>query len=227
MPAPNRHQLHRKQEFVKRLLDWWTNNKRDFPWRKTKNPYEVLVAEVLLRKTTAEQVKKIYPKFLKKYPSPAALARTSTRNLKNFLMPLGMENRRAGLLRKLGRKIVENHGGAIPSRAEDLLELPGIGRYATNAVLCFSYGEEVPLVDTNIARLIARFFDFKSKKNRLKDDPSLWAFVGSLLPPGRSSELNLAMLDFAARICTATNPKCDKCVVRDICRHQCVRKGKT
>jgi A/G-specific adenine glycosylase len=177
------------------------------------------VAEILLRKTTARQVEKLYSKFLEKYPAPRALANTSTKELQTLLRPLGMEYKRARLFKKLGAKIVENHDGKVPDRLNELLELPGVGRYAANAVLCFAYGKDEPLVDTNVVRVVVRVFGFKSQKARLKDDPSLWAFAKSLLPSGGSRNFNLALLDFAAQVCTAKNPKCDKCIERDICQY--------
>lgn len=161
----------------------------------------------------------MYLKFLEKYPSPQALANTATRELQTLLRPLGMEHKRANLLKKLGAELAEKHNGKIPSQPEKLLELPGVGRYAANAVLCFAYGQDVAIVDTNVVRVAVRFFGFKSSRARPKDDPSLWSFVESIIPPGRGKEFNLAILDFGSMVCTARSPRCRECVVRDLCQH--------
>jgi len=203
--------------FADRLLAWWAENKRSFPWRKTNDPYEVLVAEVLLRKTTSRQVNKIYRKFLSEFPTPVRLAGARVGQIKKLIEPLGMEHKRAFLLKKLGEEIAVRHRGRVPSRAEELLGLPGVGRYAAHAVLCLAYGRGAAMVDTNVTRVVTRFFGFKSTKARPKDDPSLWSFVESLIPPGRAREFNLALLDFAAKVCTARKPRCRECILRDLC----------
>jgi A/G-specific adenine glycosylase len=210
--------LDHRGGFVDKLLEWWPKNARDFPWRKTQNPYYILIAETLLRKTTAKQVEQMYPTFLEKYPSPSHLALADLRTLRKILKPLGLENRRAASLKKLAQVIVAKYGGAVPRRREELMELPVVGRYATNAVLCFAYGTEAPLVDTNVVRIITRFFSFESRKTRLKDDPYMWMFAESLLPAGRARDFNLALLDFAAQVCRARNPKCGECIVRNMCK---------
>ncbi|WP_054644757.1 HhH-GPD family protein [Thermoanaerobacter thermocopriae] len=125
----------KKEAFVDQLLKWWDRNKRDFPWRHTKNPYDVLIAEMLLRKTTAQQVEKIYNDFLNRYPNSKALAEADENELKKMLRPLGMEHARAKLLKRFGAVVEEEYGGVIPSDYAVLLKLPGVGMYATNSVL--------------------------------------------------------------------------------------------
>jgi len=204
--------------FAEKLLAWWTENKRDFPWRRTDDPYKVLIAEMLLRKTTSRQVEKIYGGFADEFPTPIRLVQANVNYLKKLIEPLGMEHKRATLLKKLGKEIAEKHKGGVPSQLEELLALPGVGRYAASAVLCLAYGQKAAMVDTNAARVVMRFFGFKSTKARPKDDPSLWSFVESLIPSGRAKEFNLAILDFGAMVCTARNPKCGECIVRGLCR---------
>lgn len=218
MPTSSRYHLEPRRYFAKKLLDWRLKNTRDFPWRKTKNPYRILIAETLLRKTTAKQVQQIYSSFLEEYPSPQHLASADGCMLKKILRPLGLENRRAALLKKLAQDLIKKYGGAVPKHKEELMKLPGIGRYSANAVLCLAYGEELPMVDTNVIRVVTRFFGFKSKRVRLKDDPSLWTFVESILPSSKAKDFNLGLLDFAARVCTARNPKCNECPMGDLCK---------
>ncbi len=199
MAGKSRH-FNLKAIFVRRLIEWWDKNKRDFPWRRTSEPYAVLIAEVLLRKTTAQQVKKVYSAFLSKYPDPKSLSKADENNLKSLLAPLGMEHRRANLLVRLGKVLVEKYNGAVPTEADDLLQLPGVGMYSANAVLCFAYGRDVPLVDTNVVRVFQRVFGFQSRKKRPREDRTLWNFVASMIPPGNARSFNLAVIDFASAV---------------------------
>lgn len=215
-----------KTNFSKHLLKWWKKNKRDFPWRRTKNPYAVLVAEMLLRKTTALQVERIYNNFISKFPNPKALSNTNENKLKNFLKPLGMEYRRAKLPIELGKTLMETHNGKVPSNQEDLLKLPGVGLYSANAVMSFCHGQNAPTVDTNFIRVIQRVFGLKSKRARARDDGNVWKFAQVLVPKGKSRNFNLAVLDFAAKICKPRNPKCDSCPLNDDCLfYKSTKKG--
>ncbi|MFW6172234.1 MAG: hypothetical protein ACOC5T_00615 [Elusimicrobiota bacterium] len=208
------------------ILQWWKKNKRDFPWRHTKEPYAVLIAEMLLRKTTAVQVKDMYSCFIKRYPNPEALSKADKSHLEKLLLPLGMEHQRAELLIKMGKALVDRFSGRVPVIKEDLLELPGVGPYAANAVLSFSYNQNEPMVDTNFIRVIERVFGEKSSKARARNDIKIWEFAGSLIPDGESRELNLGIIDFAAVLCKARNPKCIKCPVKQICRYEnkCIKE---
>ncbi|ADQ42065.1 HhH-GPD family protein (plasmid) [Caldicellulosiruptor acetigenus I77R1B] len=206
-----------KDAFSTLLLKWWEENKRDFPWRHTNNPYHVLIAEMLLRKTTAQQVAQVYTEFIQKYPSSKVLMNANEDELVKILKPLGMELVRAKLLKKLALAIEKEWKGIIPSQQKDLLKLPGVGKYTANAVLSLIYLEDVPLVDTNFIRVIERVFNVKSSKSRAREDPSIWKFAYELIPKGNSRNFNLAVLDFAALICKAKKPQCSICPLITIC----------
>jgi len=211
-------EFSRKKEAIgDLLLKWWTKNKRRFPWRRRKKPYAVLIAEMLLRKTTAKQVEKIYVDFLKKFPNPKSLSDADKNDLKEMLNPLGMENHRAELFKKFGKTIVNDFKGRIPKTEKELFKLPGVGQYAINAVLSFSYNRDVPMVDTNFIRVIERVFSLKSSKMRARNDSKIWEFAGKLIPAGKSREFNLAVLDFAAVVCKQRNPECVVCPLTSIC----------
>jgi len=212
-----RHYSKSKRIIGNLLLKWWENNKRTFSWRRTSRPYNVLIAEMLLRKTTAKQVEEEYRGFIKKYPNPKVLSEADNNELSNRLRPLGMEHKRAQLFLKFGKTIMKEFKGRLPSTKEELLKLPGVGLYATNAVLSFSQNKDVPLVDTNFIRIIDRVFGFKSEKSRARNDKKIWEFATMLVPRGRSREFNLAVLDFAAVLCKAKNPKCDICPLIKYC----------
>jgi A/G-specific adenine glycosylase len=203
--------------FAENLIFWHRTNNASFPWREEKDPYKILVSEILLRKTTRKQVKEIFPCFFQKYPRFSVLAEAPLVEIDEAIRPLGMEHKRAQLLKELAGRIMSERGGAVPTTEKDLLALPGVGRYAANAVLCFAGGKDAPLVDTNAIRVIQRVFSFKAKKKRARTDPEVWEFVSSLVPPGKGRVFNLALLDFAAAVCMSRNPKCGSCPNDAIC----------
>jgi len=215
-----RHYSKPKKIIGNLLLEWWKKNKRHFPWRRRKNPYAILIAEMLLRKTTAKQVEKMYSSFLKKYPSPKALSEAKKNKLKKILTPLGIEHHRTNLLIEFGKTVIDDFNGKIPSSEKELRKLPGVGPYATNAVLSFSHNKNVPMVDTNFIRVIERVFHFTSSNARARNDSKLWEFAEDLIPNGKSREFNLAVLDFAATVCKSQNPKCNTCILIQICKSQ-------
>jgi A/G-specific adenine glycosylase len=207
----------RNKLFAKHLLSWWSKNKKEFSWRKTKDPYKVLIAELLLRKTTSKQVERIYDTLIARYPNPEKLAKSSRGDLKEILRHLGMEHVRTNIFIRLAKMLVQDLNGHIPSNEKGLRELPGIGKYSANAILCTAYGKDVPMVDTNAVRVIGRVFNFKSSKARVKDDPEIWDFVTGLIPSGKGKEFNLAVIDFAHGICLPHNPLCSTCPLGSIC----------
>lgn len=209
----------KKNEFVSRLLTWRCLTHPNYPWRETSDPYEILVAELFLRKTTRRQVKRIYTQFFMKYPNVRALSKADINAIRNVIKPLGMEFIRASALKKIADIIIHKHGGKIPRSRERLLELPHIGPYIANAVMCFAYDKDYALLDTNVVRVITRVFSYKSLKKRPRDDNRMWEFVHTLAPPGRTRDFNLAILDFAASICLPRSPKCRSCPLTDICDH--------
>ncbi len=210
---------NRQKIFAKRLLRWHRRNFLRFPWRETKNPYKILLAEMLLRKTTRNQVNKIFRKLVKKYPNPKALAEADTSELEGIIEPLGMQKKRSPLLIRVAGYLLEKHRGKIPMDVEELKRIPGVGEYTANAVLCLACNKPLPLVDTNTIRVVGRVFQVKSKKIRARADQNIWSFVESLLPKNKGRELNLAMLDFANIVCRPKLPKCHQCSIEDICSY--------
>ena len=208
------------EEIQLRLLNWFSQNKRDFPWRKTKDPYDVLIAEKLLQQTSVnELVVKIYRQLLNKYPTINALNSADVKDLRKLIQPLGFMYR-AKELKELARAIVNIHKGVIPNKLNALLELPGVGDYIARAVLCFAYGQLVPIVDTNVARLLFRLFGLHGK---FPQNPArnrrLINLASNLIPEDNAKNYNLAVLDFCAAICTPSNPKCEICPLLDLCHH--------
>lgn len=207
----------KERQFISILLEWFASNRRDFPWRRTKDPYKILIAEVMLQRTKADQVVPTYESFLKRYPDPHTLSEASVAELKAEIFSLGLEKRAEGL-KKLAEQLIEEHGGKIPSTKDSLVKLHGVGNYIANAILCHSFGVDVPTVDANFARLLVRVFSLKPKHPAQKDK-RIWAFAESLmlLVRGRARVLNLAILDLASKICTPQKPSCRICPLESVC----------
>jgi len=209
--------VKKKDEFVFKILDWFEENRRDFPWRRTADPYKVLVAEMMLQKTTSKQVSGIFEDFVNKYPDPSSLSAATLEEIESKIGSLGIEHKRAVNFKECAYQLTNRYGGQIPCKREELLSLPGIGDYIANAVLCFACGEKLPLVDTNIVRLLERFFGMKSKKARARTDKTFWNAVAEMIPAKRAKQFNLGLLDFASLVCSAKNPKCGTCPLHEKC----------
>jgi len=205
------------ESFVRVLLEWAKDNTRDFPWRRTKDVYKILVAEIMLQRTKAEQVVPVYERFVKKYPDPHSLSKASVSELRVEIHSLGLEKRVQGL-KKLAEQLVEEHMGEIPCSRNDLLKLHWVGNYIANAILCHAFGKDVPTVDANFARVFVRVFSLKSKHPAQKDK-RIWDFARGLMPlvKNNARTLNLGILDLASKICTPQKPSCEICPLNSIC----------
>jgi A/G-specific adenine glycosylase len=203
--------------FRKKILDWYNSHGVHYPWRTSTDPYQILLCEILLRKTTRKQVARIFYTFFYKYRSFQDLAAADENEIKKVIRPLGIENNRTKIIKNLADFVINNYNGTLPLNKADLLKLPGVGLYSANAVLCMIKGERVPLVDTNTIRIIQRVFSYRSSSERIRTDPKIWQFASSLIPSERSKDFNLALLDFAAEICRYKNPLCHVCPLREDC----------
>jgi A/G-specific adenine glycosylase len=214
--------------FQRRLLAWYRIHQRELPWRATRDPYKILVSEIMLQQTQVDRVVPKYREFLRRYPTLEALARARTPQLRRTWYPLGY-NVRPLRLRQIARRALRDHGGRIPDSSDGLLAMDGIGRYTAGAVLSFAFERDAPIVDTNIARLLSRYFGLTARP-RTKQRPSskrtgtfgvgasLWRMAEAVIPKGKGPVINQAMMDFGALICTARAPKCPTCALRRTCR---------
>ena len=206
--------------FQSKIIKWYdTHGDKHLPWRNTNNPWHVLIAGLLLKKTTTKQVLQIYSKFIDKYPNPKAILESSKDEIRNLIKPLGLEHRRTELIMRLSLIILDEFEGKIPSTRKELKKLPGIGDYIASEVLLIAYNKPKPLLDRNMIRVLERIFSLKTTKKRAHTDPKLWAFAEKLIPtdPEKAKAFNYGVLDFARKICTARNPKCTSCPIRNIC----------
>ena len=198
------------EEFREALLLWSTSNYRTFPWRKPgRSPYELVVAEVLLQQTRAEQVAGLFPQLLRRCPGWRDLATIPIAELEDLLKPLGLQNRRAVTLNALARSVTQK---GLPDTAEGLQELPGIGQYMGRAIAAQLFGEVVAPVDTNVARVLERVFG----RRRLADiryDPALQSLALKLVPPSNPGGYLVSTLDFASTVCRPRSPICEDCPV--------------
>jgi A/G-specific adenine glycosylase len=210
--APN----HRRT--VKRLLAWSKQNTRKFPWRVRRSPYRVLLAEKLLQQTAArDAVAYAYRELIAYCPTPAKLASAHVGRLKKIIRPLGFLYR-ARELKALGKILSTRFSGSVPADLRSLLQLPGVGDYAARAVLSFAYKENTPVVDTNVARFLHRFFGLNSPiPSNPARSKALLNLAANLLPPGESIAFNFAILDLCAAVCVPNKPKCDVCPMRSGC----------
>jgi len=144
------------ENFRSRLLRWADDNLRTFPWWETSDPYDILIAEILLQKTAAEKVEPVYREFLSTYPGLEELAVADRSELADIIYSLGLQNKRSEALVTIGRML---RGDSVPDDVNRLLELPYVGRYAANATLCFAFGEPRSIVDANVVRVYNRIFD--------------------------------------------------------------------
>jgi A/G-specific adenine glycosylase len=204
-----------KRRFQQRLLKWYREHGRDLPWRKTSNPYHILVSEVMLQQTQVDRVIPKYHEFLTRYPSFEELADAAVHDVKKTWYPLGY-NIRPERLHSIACETVERYGGKLPRAAEALLSFKGIGRYTAGAIRSFAFNEDAPILDTNVIRVLHRVFvgagDAKSQK------AILWDLSAALIPRGKGYDFNQALMDFGAIVCTARDPYCLLCPMKSFCK---------
>lgn len=193
------------------LIDWFSENRRDFPWRKETDSYRILIAEKMLQQTSYGHVLKVYDKFIETYPTIHALNESSIDKITNNIRPLGFHNQRAKQLTEMASVIVAEYNGSVPSTVNELQSLPGIGPYVANAVACFAFNQKTPIIDVNVRRVFSRAFKWGNIKDRL-----LEPILHELLPEGREKEFNWGIIDFSSLICSR-KPKCRKCFARPYC----------
>jgi len=205
-----------RQRFRRRLLDWYRKNGRDLPWRRTRDPYHILVSEVMLQQTQVDRVLPKYEEWLGKYPTLAALATAQEDDVAETWRPLGY-NIRPRRLHAIARESVARYGGELPSDADTLLSFKGIGEYTAGAVLSFAFGQRAAILDTNVARVLFRVFIGRGQPKAHAMRRQLWSLSRTLLPLRHVFDFNQALMDFGATVCTARKPQCLLCPMRPDC----------
>jgi A/G-specific adenine glycosylase len=199
-----------RQLFSERLLDWYGQHKRDLPWRADREPYRVWLSEVMLQQTRVAAVLEHYRRFLKKFPTVQKLASARESSVLAAWSGLGYY-RRARMLHAAAKHVVNEFGRRFPKTSDELLALPGIGRYTAAAIASIAFDEPVAVVDGNVERVIGRV------RGRQASGEELWTVAESWLDRKRPGDFNQAMMELGATICLPRAPQCLLCPVRDLC----------
>ena len=196
------------KQLKKDLLTWYTNNKRSFSWRNTNDPWKILLIEIISQQTQINRADTYYQKFIKRFPTPESMSKSSLKTILKMWSGLGYNNRAKRLYESSKLLAEQGFEGIYPN----FEILPGVGPYTKNAILSFAYGDNVLAVDTNLQRIIIRYFGIDNTKDYLREYSDL------LLESIKSEDLNQAFMDFGSSICTSSNTKCDICPLEKNCK---------
>jgi A/G-specific adenine glycosylase len=189
------------------LFSWYRNNKRTFSWRNTNDPWKIFLIEIISQQTQINRADDYYKKFIKEFPTPESMAKSSLKKVLELWSGLGYNNR-AKRLYESSKMLSESSFDSINPNFEIL---PGVGPYTKNAILSFAYGDSVLAIDTNLERIITRYFGVDDAKDYLK------RYSQSLLKKVNSKDLNQAFMDFGSMVCTSLSPSCDICPLETEC----------
>jgi A/G-specific adenine glycosylase len=199
------------------LLQWYRRHKRTLPWRSTRDPYRILVSEVMLQQTQVQTVIPYYERWLKAFPTLRALAKAPLNRVLKAWEGLGYYSR-ARSLHALAKAVSKHHKGQLPSTFEELTALPGIGRYTAGAVLSIAFGKNYAVLDGNVMRVLARYFAIRRDISKPSTHRDLWALAERLLPHSHAGDFNQALMELGATVCTPKNPNCPNCPVQRTCQ---------
>src|SRR5579872_1226028 len=199
-----------KRRFQQRLLEWFDRHKRDLPWRRDRDPYRIWLSEIMLQQTRVAAVVDHYQRFLQRFPSIEKLASARESSVLAAWSGLGYY-RRARMLHAASKKIVKQYGGNFPRRTEDLLALPGIGRYTAAAIASIAFDEPIAVVDGNVERVLKRV------RGKNLAGEQLWSAAAEFLDRGRPGDFNQALMELGAVLCSPRQPQCLLCPVSDLC----------
>jgi len=198
------------------LLEWYRQHQRPLPWRQRSDPYAVWVAEIMLQQTRVETVIPYFVRWMERFPDVNSLAQASEEEVLRLWEGLGYYQRARNLWRA-AQRIVQEHGGKLPSRLSDLRHLPGIGDYTAAAIAAFAFGQDEVALDGNLERVLTRLFDQPLPAGSAKTRRALKALARQHLPAGQAAEYNQALMDLGATICLPLSPRCEVCPVEAFC----------
>lgn len=201
----------------KTLLPWYQKNKRDLPWRETKDPYKIWVSEIMLQQTQVKTVIPYYLRWLETFPGIASLAKAPLPKVLKLWEGLGYY-RRARNLQEAAKLLMEKHGGRFPSDPETVYSLPGIGKYTGGAILSIAFGIPAPILDGNVARILSRLFAIPDPVDTGPGQKKLWRLAEKLLPQKNPGDFNQAMMELGATVCLPQQPACLICPVSRFCK---------
>lgn len=207
---------------IRKLLHWYRQHRRDLPWRRTSDPYRILLSEIMLQQTQVQTVVPYYHRFLEAFPTFEALAQAPLDRVLKLWEGLGYYAR-ARNLHRLAQTVVQDFDSTLPSDFQTLRGLPGIGRYTAGAVASIAFRQDYPVVDGNVQRVFARYFAIDRNLNNPAEKEKLWSLAESLIPSGEAGDYNQALMELGATICTPQQPHCGLCPIRKGC--QALRKN--
>ena len=207
--------MEKGKAFAELLLKWYRKNRRSYVWRQKKDAYSILIAEIMLQRTKANQVEPVYIDFMRRFPDVRELDQATEKEIGEYFGRLGLLWR-TGLVKRLAGELVDRFDGGIPEDRDELLSLPAVGDYVADAVLSFARGKDVAVVDANVCRILGRVFGLTSR-GEARRNRRFRRVAQELVPSGRANEFNWAMIDFAALTCTPRHPKCDSCPMNKFC----------
>ncbi|MEB2312102.1 MAG: A/G-specific adenine glycosylase [Sorangiineae bacterium] len=216
MKASERRSGPRPTELARRLLVWFDANRRELPWRATRDPYAVWVSEVMLQQTQVTTVTPYYLRFMERFPDLEALARASEHEVLHVWQGLGYYSRARNLLAG-ARAVVERHAGRVPSEVRELTRLPGIGPYSAGAIASIAYERRVPLIDGNVVRVLTRLYALPGDPKRAPLARELAARAAALVPAERPGDFNQALMELGATVCVPRAPRCEACPLAKLC----------
>ncbi len=205
-----------REDFQKQLLDWFTHNMRPLPWRTHYTPYEVWISEIMLQQTQMERGVTYFQRWMRHLPDILSVAHASEEEILRLWEGLGYYSR-ARNLHKAAQTICQKHHGTFPSHVEDIRLLPGIGPYTAAAIASIAFQEDIPCIDANVERVLARCFDIDVPVKQEQARKHIEALSSVLLPTGKAREYNQAMMELGALICNKS-PRCPKCPLAHLCQ---------
>jgi len=226
----------KQQKLVSALLDWFSANARDLPWRRTRDPYAIWVSEIMLQQTQVKTVVPYWERWMRKLPTVQAAANASPDKIHKLWEGLGYYTRVRNL-QKAARQIMEKHDGKFPQNFDDVLALPGIGRYTAGAICSIAFNQPTPILDGNVIRVLTRVFGISENPREKKTKAQLWRlaeelvgraacsrFIGVPSPPRRGRDtapyhsfLNQSLMELGALVCTPRQPQCRICPMKKLC----------
>ncbi len=214
-PSPGRL-VWRSTDLAAPLLVWFAQARRPLPWREQREPYGVWISEMMLQQTQVETVLPYYRRWMERFPTVRAVAEAPLDDVLKLWEGLGYYSR-ARNLHRAAQAMVARHGGALPETVEDLVALPGIGRYTAGAIASIAFGLPVPLVDGNVARVLSRLFAMTEPPRSRAGQARLWHWAAAALPPRQPGAFNEALMELGALICRPKAPQCLLCPLQARC----------
>lgn len=206
-----------KQNFQQNLLVWFHHQKRDLPWRRTRDPYQIWISEVMLQQTQVDQALPYFYRFIEAFPTVETLAKAPLAQVLKVWEGMGYYAR-ARNLHKAARQILRDHGAKIPDNFKELSKLPGIGPYTVRAILSIAYHQDYPVLDGNVSRVLCRIFNIHKDPTSPVVKRELLQLAEELLPWGKAGDFNQALMELGALVCRPSKPLCLLCPLNSLCQ---------